>query len=160
MRNKIINLVYIDGKFISYLFKFDKHVMYNKGQKRPYIGVLFEIKGHKYYAPLTHPKEKFKTMKNDVDFMRIKGGELGAINFNNMIPVHNSAIIPINVSEIKDLKYKMLLINQLKFFDAHEVDILSKASKLYRSFKNKTLRQALQIRCCDFIKLEKVYLKY
>ena len=105
MSSRVIRLIYVDSKYIKYLYHFDKHVMFNKGQKRPYIGVLFEIKGHKFYAPLTHPKEKYKTMKNDVDFMRIQGGSLGAINFNNMIPVHNSAIIPIIVSNVKDNKY-------------------------------------------------------
>ena len=145
MSSRVIRLIYVDSKYIKYLYHFDKHVMFNKGQKRPYIGVLFEIKGHKFYAPLTHPKEKYKTMKNDVDFMRIQGGSLGAINFNNMIPVHNSAIIPIIVSNVKDNKYRMLLINQLKFFDDHETEILNKGVKLYKSYKNGTLREQVKI---------------
>lgn len=160
MGNKIVRLIYVDSKFIKYLYRYDSHVMFNKGQKRPYIGVLFEIKGHKFYAPLTHPKEKYKTMKNDVDFMRIRGGELGAINFNNMIPVHEEAIIPIIISSIEDIKYKMLLINQIKFFDEHETEILNKAVKLYKSFKNGTLRTAVKDRCCNFPYLEKLAKKY
>lgn len=160
MRNPLLRLVYIDSKYIRFLFQFDNRVMYNKGQRRPYIGLLFEVKGHKYYAPLTHPREKFLTMKNDVDFMRIDGGKLGAINFNNMIPVRNEAIIPIDVSKVSDQKYKMLLINQLKFFDDHETNILDRATKLYHSYKNKTLRQAVRNRCCNFIYLEKVSKRY
>jgi len=160
MRNSLLRLVYIDSKYIKFLYSFDNHVMYNKGQRRPYIGILFEVKGHKYYAPLTHPKEKFKIMKNDVDFMRIKGGELGAINFNNMIPVRNEAVIPINTKDIKDMKYKLLIINQLKFFDEHETNILDRATKLYYSYKKKTLRPAVMKRCCDFLNLEKVAKRY
>ncbi len=158
--NKIIRLVYVDSKYIRYLFHFDKHVMYNKGQRRPYIGILFEVRGHKFYAPLTHPKEKFKSMKNDVDFMRIKGGELGAINFNNMIPVCSEAVKPINTSQIEDQKYKMLLINQLKFFDEHELDIVNRATKLYKAFIKGTLRPAVKNRCCDFLLLEQKAKKY
>ena len=157
---RMVKLVYVDSKFIRYLYHYDNHVMYNKGQRRPYIGILFQVKSLKYYSPLTHPKEKFKTMKNSEDFMRIKGGELGAINFNNMIPIRNEALIPINVSEIEDKKYKMLLINQMKFFDDHETDIVNRATKLYKAFKNNTLRKSVKIRCCNFPLLEKQAKRY
>lgn len=113
------------------------------------------MRGHKYYAPLTHPKEKFKTMKNDVDFMRIEGGTLGAINFNNMIPVVDCAVEKINTNEIKDWKYKLLLINQIRFFDLHDTEIVDRATKLYRSIKQGTARDAVKKRCCDFALLEK-----
>ena len=138
--DKMIRLVYVESKYIKYLSGFDSRVMYNKGQKRPYIGILFTVKGHKYYAPLTHPKQKFLTMKNSEDFMRIAGGKFGAINFNNMIPVVDSAIKVIDTHEIKDWKYKLLLINQIEFFDEYETDIVNRATKLYRSYKNKKLR--------------------
>lgn len=156
----MIRLVNIDSKYVRFLFSIDKKVMYNKGQKRPYIGILFEVRGHKYYAPLTSPKEKFLTMKNDVDFMRIKGGKLGAINFNNMIPVCESAISPINTSEIQDIKYKMLLINQIKFFDEYETEIVNRATKLYKAYKAKKLRKSVEARCCNFFNLEKSIKKY
>lgn len=156
----MIRLVNIDSKYVRFLFSIDKKVMYNKGQKRPYIGILFEVRGHKYYAPLTSPKEKFLSMKNDVDFMRIKGGTLGAINFNNMIPVCENAVSPINTSEIKDIKYKMLLINQIKFFDEYETEIINRATKLYKAYKSKKLRKAVEERCCNFFNLEKAVKKY
>ncbi len=150
-----VRLVHVDSKYINYLFKFDKHVMYNKGQRRPYIGILFEVRGHKYYAPLTHPKEKFINMKNDVDFMRIEGGKLGAINFNNMIPVVDSAVKKINTREIMDWKYKLLIINQISFFDEHDTEIVDRATKLYKSIVRHTARKAVQERCCNFQLLEK-----
>ncbi len=157
---KLIRLVYVDSKYIRYLFSYDKKVMYNKGQKRPYLGILFEVRGHKYYAPLTHPKEKFKTMKNSEDFMRIKGGTLGAINFNNMIPVVDNSVQPIEVSQIEDVKYKMLLINQLRFFDQYDTDIINRATKLYKAYKSKKLRKAVYDRCCNFFVLEKKSKEY
>lgn len=149
-----IRLVNVDSKYIRFLFAADNHVMYNKGQKRPYIGILFEVKGHKYYAPLTHPKPKFKNMKNTEDFMKIKGGDLGAINFNNMIPVRNEAVKVINVSNIVDSKYKLLLIQQIEFFDDNETEIINRATKLYRSYKNGRLRKTVAARCCNFTVLE------
>ena len=41
----------------------------------------------KYFAPLSSPKQKHLKMKNDIDFYKLSNGKLGAINFNNMIPV-------------------------------------------------------------------------
>ena len=156
----MVRLVYVESKYIQYLFKFDKHVMYNKGQKRPYIGILFEVRGHKYYAPLTHPKPKFLTMKNDVDFMRIAGGKYGAINFNNMIPVVDSAVIKVDTNKINDWKYKILLINQIEFFDDHDTEIVDRATKLYKSVIRKTARQAVLDICCNYLLLEQKAKKY
>ena len=42
--------------------------------------------------PLTSPKPKHLHMKNQIDFLKIKGGEWGAVNFNNMIPVHPGSL--------------------------------------------------------------------
>ena len=87
----IINLriVRVDSDYCDYLRKFDNKVAYNKNEKelRPFIGILFEIDNFEYFAPLSSPKEKHKSMKNTLDFFKIDGGELGAVNFNNMIPV-------------------------------------------------------------------------
>lgn len=151
----MVRLVNVDSKYISFLYKFDNHVMYNKGQRRPYIGILFEVRGHKYYAPLTSPKEKFKNMKNDVDFMRIEQGKLGAINFNNMIPVVDNAVSKIDTNKISDWKYKLLLINQIAFFDEHDTEIVDRATKLYKSITRGTAREEVKKRCCNFQLLEK-----
>ena len=58
-----------------------------KKELRPFIGVLFEINECKYFAPLSSPKPKYKTMKTTLDFLKISNADLGAINFNNMLPV-------------------------------------------------------------------------
>lgn len=156
----MVRLVHVDSKYIRFLFSADSRVMYNKGQRRPYIGILFEVRGHKYYAPLTHPKEKFKTMKNTEDFMRIEGGKLGAINFNNMIPVVDSAVKHINVADYSDEKYRMLLISQISFFDVHATSIVDKATKLYLAYISKKLRKQVADRCVNFKVLEKQSKKY
>ena len=70
----------------------------NKKELRPFIGILFKIENCEYFAPLSSPKPKQKTMKATIDFLKIKDGELGAVNFNNMIPVreNNYAIVNLN----------------------------------------------------------------
>jgi len=156
----LIHIVNVHDKYIKYLYHYDNRVMYNKGQKRPYIGIVFEVRGHKYYAPLTSPKPKYLQMQNTEDFMRINGGKLGAINFNNMIPVRDEAVCPLDVLKVKDEKYRYLLLQQIKWFDNHDTEIINRATKLYRGYKNKKLRKSVSIRCCNFGILEKYALQY
>ena len=102
----IINLkiVRVNSDYCVYLRKFDNKVAYNKHEKelRPFIGILFKIENCEYFAPLASPKEKHIKMKNKIDFLKIKGGELGAVNFNNMIPVkeHNYCLVDLNRTNI------------------------------------------------------------
>ncbi len=152
---KKIQIIYVSDKYIKYLSKYDNKVRFNKGQKRPYIGILFEVESNKYYAPLSSPREKFFAMKNNDDFIKIDGGKLGAINLNNMIPIHDSAIININFDNINDFKYKLLLLNQLDFFNKNADKIIKKATNLYEGYKNGRLRKEVFKRCCNFVKLEK-----
>ena len=77
--------------------KYDAKVADNKKGKRPYVGVVLEIEGIKYYTPFTSPKEKHRKMKNTKDFRKINHGIYGAINFNNMIPVVDSALLLIDI---------------------------------------------------------------
>jgi len=147
--------VWIDENYINFLREFDKKVCYNKDESRPYIGILFTVKTVMYFAPLSSPRDKFKKRKNDVDFMRIDGGKLGYINFNNMIPVTDNAILPKKIEDIKATNYKKLLYKQLNWFRKKEDEIVYKASKLYKSYKNRTLRQNVYERCCNFFLLEK-----
>ena len=155
-----IKLAYIDTTYINYLRQFENKVMYNKGQKRPYIGIIFKVREHDYFAPLSSPKEKFQKMKNSEHFMRIAGGKLGAINFNNMIPAKPGCVNPIHVSQIDDWKYKLLLINQIKFFNEFETEIINRATKLYKNYKSNKLRPEVKKVCCNFVLLEKVAKDY
>ena len=87
-----LKIVRVSSDYCDYLREFDNKVAYNKYEKelRPFIGILFKIDKCEYFAPLSSPKEKHKKMKNTVDFFKIKNGELGAVNFNNMIPVNEN----------------------------------------------------------------------
>ena len=102
----------IKDEYINYLKKYDAKVADNKKGKRPYVGVVLEIEGIKYYTPFTSPKEKHRKMKNTKDFRKINQGIYGAINFNNMIPVVESALLLIDIDAMEDSKYQRLLQNQ------------------------------------------------
>lgn len=44
-------------------------------------------------------------MKNTIDFFKIRNGELGVVNFNNMIPAMKNNYKVINLNDLKDKKY-------------------------------------------------------
>ena len=156
---------HIKDDFIAYLQKFDTKVAENKNQTRPYVGVVLEINSVNYYAPFSSPKPKHKKMKNGKDFRKINNGLYGAINFNNMIPVLDSALIEIDIANIADVKYRRLLQNQYNSIRADEKGILRTAEYLRKlifedenniSEHDKIVKQ----RCCNLVLLEEIYIEW
>lgn len=164
----IINLkiVRIDSDYCDYLRKFDNKVAYNKNDKklRPFIGILFQIEKCQYFAPLSSPKPKHKNMKNKLDFFKIKDGELGAVNFNNMIPVKESNYKLIDLNKdtvtIEELKYQKLLKEQLNWLNANYKQVKNKSFKLYELYNSGKLPENIKLRCCNFKVLEKICEEY
>ncbi len=152
----------IDIEYIKYLFKFDKRVQYNdtygdnKNQNRPYIGVVLEINGYKYFAPLEHPRPKHQTIKNKPQIYKIKWGRLGIIGLNNMIPVPEIALLEfdINSSENKDI-----LISQYIDCKQHWSVIQNKAKTTYEHRVHTPREFDIEV-CCDFELLEQKSLEY
>lgn len=159
-------IVCVDSKYCDYLRKYDKKVAYNFDKKgtRPYVGILFKVNNYEYFAPLSSPKLKHLKMKNTLDFYKIKNGELGAINFNNMIPVNknNYKLVDLEISRdnIEEIKYKKMLREQLTWLNAHYNQIKNKSYKLYDLYTNNRLPDSIKNRCCNFILLEQVSSNY
>lgn len=156
---------HIKDDYIEYLRTFDQTVSENKHERRPYVGVVIEMNELKYYAPFTSPKAKHRTMKNGKDFRKINQGIYGAINFNNMIPVPDSALLLMDIANVEDEKYRRLLQNQYKAIKEDRKAIVNTAEKL-RSLvltDNAELSnydRSIKGRCCDLALLESVYSKY
>ena len=156
-----------DAGYCKFLQEVDPCVPYIQDEKsiRPFVGVLLTVGGFDYFAPLTSPKPKHMSMKNRVDFLKINGGEWGAINFNNMIPIHPNCLIAIDMKISKtddktEKDYKNLLINQLSWCNSNKTRILSYAEKLYNMIVTKKAWPELMERCCDFLIDENQYRKY
>ena len=156
---------HIKEDFITDLRQFDTKIAENKNQTRPYVGIVLEVNSVKYYAPFSSPKPKHKKMKNGKDFRKINNGLYGAINFNNMIPVLDSALIEIDIANIADVKYRRLLQNQYNSIKADEKGILKTAENLRKlifdaetnlSAHDKVIKQ----RCCDLVLLEEKYIEW
>ena len=91
---------------------------------------------------------------------------IGALNFNNMIPVSEEYIKQINIKPSKndspkEKNYKELLNNQLDWCNDNFDSITKKANKLYK-FVTQTPEKSRNLtrRCCNFKKLENVLLNY
>ncbi len=164
---KMYKLVVVNSKYCDYLREFDYRVTYNFGIKklRPFIGVLFEIKSCKFFAPLSSPKPKHIHMKNQIDFYKIDSGKLGAINLNNMIPIPESEYTYANLDINEALtnaerKYRILLNNQIHWLNRYGVNLRNKAMELYESRINDTIPPRIKNRCCDFTLLEQKSIEY
>lgn len=161
-----LRIVRVDSDYCDYLRKFDNKVSYNKFEKelRPFIGILFQIDTCEYFAPLSSPKPKHKTMKNTVDFFKIKNGDLGAVNFNNMIPVteNNYTLVDLNKETltISELKYQRLLKEQLNWLNQNYNSLKNKSFKLYELYNNGRLPKNVMERCCNFKLLEEKCVEY
>jgi len=132
---------------------------------RPFVGIVFEVNNFHYYAPLTSPKPKHLHMKNQIDFLKIKGGKWGAINFNNMIPVPFDHLTKVELkiadTDIKpEIDYKNLLSNQLSWCNSNKASILRQAKKLYYTITQGKAWGNLANRCCNFVLDEKQCLSY
>jgi protein AbiQ len=159
-------IVKVDYKYCDYLRKFDNKVSYNAGIKelRPFIGILFVVDGCEYFAPLSSPKVKHLTMRNNIDFVKIDNGNYGVVNFNNMIPVtsKNYELFDLNStpSDTNELKRQNLLKSQLLWLNRNIKNVKGKAIKLYDKYKNDTLPKGIKDRCCNFILLEEKCREY
>lgn len=173
MQKKRLHLYTLDIKYIRDLSKIDDKVMSVSPQvhkeNRPFVGIIVILDNKKYCVPITSPKAKHAKMKNDLDFSKMydkNNNFIGALNFNNMIPVSDEVIMPINLvpsnnDTPKEKKYKELLNNQLDWCNDNADNIIKKANKLYR-FVTQTPEKSRNLvrRCCDFKKLETVLEKW
>lgn len=161
-----IKIVKIDYTYCNYLRKFDSRVVYNAGLKelRPFVGILFTVKDNEYFAPLSSPKEKHKSLKNSMDIVKIRDGKYGIVNLNNMIPVRKENYINFDLNNLPqdELQRKRILLlrTQSKWLNKNREQIYDKASRLYMNYKNNRLPKRLIERCCNFPILEEKCQEY
>lgn len=157
----------VDSDYCDYLRKSDPSVPYTMDRKaiRPFVGIILSINYIHYFATLTSPKPKHRHMKSQIDFLKIKGREWGAINFNNMIPVHPNILTKVEMKIFEtdsqaEKAYKNLLSNQLSWCNSHRDTILKQAEKLYRLIVDGKAWDSLASRCCNFALDEALYAAY
>lgn len=150
---------HINEHYISYLHNADSRVQFNKGQHRPYVGIVLSINSLDYYVPLESPKPNHTNIKSGGPVLKLDNGRLGIMGFNNMIPVVPSALIEFDISSIEDENYRMLLFNQLHYCESNRSLILHRAAVTYKRACSGKVPLYDQI-CCNFTKLERKSRKY
>ncbi len=157
---KNLKIVRLDTKYCNYLRKFETRVPYNYGKKelRPFIGVLFKVNNLLYFAPLSSPKLKHLKMKSKIDFLKLDNGKLGAINFNNMLPVTENNIIKVDLDKKcltkSEENYLKLLKEQLRWLNRHSKQLYDMSKNLYNKYLEGKLTFNISNRCCNFPLLE------
>jgi len=159
MKNNI-RIYEIKSEYIKYLSNYQEHIFDQADGKgnRKYIGIVLELKGVKYFAPLSSYKDKHKKMKEGVDFIKIK--DYAVINLNNMIPVPDNQIINIDINKEKNPNYKYLLQAESREVNRQKNRIRKNAEIVYSHKKHNGKKTALAKRTNDFEKLEKLCKEY
>jgi protein AbiQ len=154
----------VEESYIQYLKGFDTNVPDNYSSTKPFIGILFNINGLDYIAPLTSAKPKHAKIKNSspTAFKVFDGSTAGdllaLVQLNNMIPVRKENISKLDVKSA-DLKYQFLLLKEINYIRANRDKLLKKASKLYELVANKKLPNFVKI-SCNFKLLEEASSNY
>lgn len=150
----------INTKYIRYLHGADNRVQYNKEACRPYVGIVLTVGSYRYFVPMESPKRNHKNLTPSIHIMPLDGGKYGQLGFNNMIPVHPSALIPFDIANEPDKQYAELLKRQASYINRHKADVYNRASKTYFRATTKNKDSFFSKICCDFKKLERACNNY
>ena len=157
-----IKLYEVNADYINYLSAYATHLFQNKkpGQKneRKYIGIVFQINGLDYFAPLSSFKQKHYRMKEAVDFIKVK--DYAVINLNNMFPVPLTERKYVDIRSERDPHYRALLLAEYRFIKSIQEKIRKNAQNVYKIKIKDGTSSALAKRCNDFLSLEKACKEY
>lgn len=154
-----LHIYKVSDHYIKYLHGVDSKVQYNKGASRPYVGIVFTFGGFKYFVPMESPKENHTKIKTGKHIIKLSGGKYGLLGFNNMIPVHKDALIPLDISKESDVKYRTLLERQAYVCNKIKADIINHAQLTYFDVTTNKNKFLVKI-SCDFRKLENACKSY
>ncbi len=170
-----LKLYIVKEDYVKYLYGFDSHVMYWKSNNyktdRKYVGVVLELNGFKYFAPLSSPKENDYYYKDGVKLIRKniipiirlvsqKNILLGKIKLSSMIPVQDNYITLYDLDLEPDKKYKDLITDELICIRKHKAEILKNAKILYNQKSNGYENISYLNTVIDFKVLENACLNY
>ena len=157
-----IKFYQIENNYIDYLSPHAPHLFHNKqaGQQneRKYIGIILQVNGFDYFAPLSSFKPKHNKMPEMIDFIKIK--KYAVINLNNMFPVPLSECSYVDISKEKDKNYRALLVSEYRYIKSIQEKIRKNASNIYKHKTEHGNSTGLAKRCNDFILLEGLCKEY
>lgn len=157
-----IKLYNINNRYIDYLSPHAPHLFHNKkpGQQneRKFIGVILQVNGLDYFAPLSSFKPKHNKMSDMIDFIKVKN--YAVINLNNMFPVPKTECSFVDIQKEQDLQYKALLRAEYRYIKSIQDKICKNAMNVYNHKISKGNSTGLAKRCNDFLLLEQLCKEY
>lgn len=139
-----LNLYSVSDKYINYLRQFDDKIYDNKEEirthERKYLGVVLTVNEFNYYIPMSSPKNsdyidisKKIIRKDTKTIIRIYEGNrlYGTLRISNMIPVLITELEPYMVSNETDLKYKEVILGELRYINNNSNRIIKYAKTVY-----------------------------
>lgn len=146
----------IDSSYIEYLSNFEEHLFKNKkitqDFSRKYIGIILEINGFKYFAPLSSFKPKHRRLCETVDFIKV--GIYAVLNLNNMFPAPLNLCKSVKIENIKNEHYKNLVRAEYRIIKQKTEQIINNAKDVYNHKIINDGKSKLSQRCNDFKNLE------
>ncbi|MHC1696135.1 MAG: type III toxin-antitoxin system ToxN/AbiQ family toxin [Eubacteriales bacterium] len=149
----------VNDEYVKYLKTVDDKipdVKYDKNNKFV-CGIVLEINGINYYAPISHFN---KPQRTNLPIYDKKERVIATIRFCFMFPAPLSVLTIKDFSKIGlyDKKYSDLLLNEYTYCKKIEKQIYEKALAVYKIGCNPN--HVFYDTCCKFINLESAYLKY
>lgn len=119
-------------------------------------GIVLDINGINYYAPVSHKTQKQQTSLLIYD----KERPISTIRFSFMIPAYDEVLYIKNFSAMSktNINYVDLLKTEYTYCKMHLDDIYKKAKSVYTIGCNKNHR--LNYTCCNFKELEQHYMEF
>ncbi len=162
-----LNLYSISDNYIKYLRQFDDKIYDNKedirNYERKYLGIVLTVNEFNYYIPMSSPKksdyldfEKKIIRKDTKTIIRIHEGDrlYGTLRISNMIPVPITELEPYIISNENDLKYKQVILGELRYINNNCNKIVKYAKTVYNQ-KIKNIDIGYIKNTVDFKLLEK-----
>ncbi len=157
-----IKFYQVAHRYIDYLSPHAPHLFHNKQpnqlHERKYIGIILQVNGFDYFAPLSSYKPKHDKIPEMIDFIKVK--KYAVINLNSMFPVPLSECSYVDIGEEQDSKYRALLIAEYRYIKSIQDKIRKNALIIYKHKIRHGNSTGLAKRCNDFALLESLCEKY
>ncbi len=162
MESEKLKFYSVDVEYAGYLRQFDSKVPYIEypEHNKFFVGVVFEIKNQKYFAPVSSYRKKDRGVFNIYD----GGNIISSIRFNFMFPVVDGVYSLIDIKNDFSGSYRDLVQKEYFYCNQHREEIRQIATKTYSKRlkaetnpKQKTFYDTIMV---NFKLLEKLAKKY
>lgn len=122
------------------------------------FGAVIQVNDINYYVSVS----SFDKKQEANILIRVPGDEKeikGSLRFNYMVPVPDKCLEKLNIKEVQDEKYRLLLNKEYQFCMDNIEKIQRKAEKIYNMVTTNR-KQMLTDNSCAFHILEEAYRKY